>query len=399
MHSVISWSGFMRASFGYVLLSLSTIACSQFSIFDNSSQSLNSTLKERPTTSSNQWLHYIDLPNAQGSTHEFTFAADGSLWITQQLADRIVLVNPATQQIETIDLDPGSKPHGIVSTGSNAWVALEGKSELLLIDAQKNIKKRLTLAQGLDPHGLFLDQQSRLWYTGKTTDVVGWVNVDSGESKIYPLEKGSKPIYVSVSADGTAWFTELEGSKIGRIRNDQVEVAAIPTPNARPIAIKAGPDGSIWFTEEAGRKLGKINAQDLAQPLATSLIEEISVDTAGTLAGLDILSDGTIWFQANGPDQLIRYKNKQFNTFPLGTSNVVQHRITQSPDGKLWSTELKMDRLVYFDPADAKLDLLSCEANPGQSGCSQAEGEASCSWTCGAAQAAEPGKSDTSHQH
>jgi hypothetical protein len=41
------------------------------------------------------------------------------------------------------------------------------------------------------------------------------------------------------------WFTEMVGSRIGRIRQGRITEINLPTPNSRPISIDSAPNGSV----------------------------------------------------------------------------------------------------------------------------------------------------------
>jgi uncharacterized protein (TIGR03437 family) len=55
------------------------------------------------------------------------------------------------------------------------------------------------------------------------------------------------------------WFPELGASKIGRITTAGVVTEyPVPTANSGPYGIAVGPDGTLWFTEENGDKVGDV---------------------------------------------------------------------------------------------------------------------------------------------
>src|SRR5438128_2059168 len=74
----------------------------------------------------------------------------------------------------------------------------------------------------------------------------------------YPLPTGnSQPYGITGGPDGSLWFTEQLGNKIGRITTAGVITEfPIPTSGAYPGDIAAGPDGNLWFTEYYGNKIG-----------------------------------------------------------------------------------------------------------------------------------------------
>src|SRR5438270_5495663 len=71
---------------------------------------------------------------------------------------------------------------------------------------------------------------------------------------------GSGPAGITAGPDGSLWFTENVGNRIGKITPSGVitEYNAGITANSLPDGISAGPDGNLWFTEGFGNRIGKI---------------------------------------------------------------------------------------------------------------------------------------------
>ncbi len=67
----------------------------------------------------------------------------------------------------------------------------------------------------------------------------------------------SRPWDVAVAPDGTVWFTESAGNKVGRLDARGLVEFAVPTPNALPYGIAAA-DGRTYFVEYGTGKVGRI---------------------------------------------------------------------------------------------------------------------------------------------
>lgn len=67
------------------------------------------------------------------------------------------------------------------------------------------------------------------------------------------ISANSQPSKIAAGPDGNMWFTELAGSRVGRITplGAITEFSAGISANSRPYGITAGPDGNVWFTELA----------------------------------------------------------------------------------------------------------------------------------------------------
>src|SRR5262245_3903924 len=77
----------------------------------------------------------------------------------------------------------------------------------------------------------------------------------------FPLPNpGSGPTTIALAADGSLWFTESAGNRIGRMSPDGSGLGefALPKPNSSPRIIALGADGNMWFSEHTGNRMGRI---------------------------------------------------------------------------------------------------------------------------------------------
>src|SRR5471032_1714396 len=68
----------------------------------------------------------------------------------------------------------------------------------------------------------------------------------------FPLPNpNSGPTTVSIAPDGTLWFTESAGSRIGRMAQDGSGLKEFDLPHvgSAPRIITIGSDGNAWFSE------------------------------------------------------------------------------------------------------------------------------------------------------
>ena len=293
----------------------------------------------------------LDIPGKMGSTHEIIAGPEGNMWITQQKQARLVKVQAhgpwSDKKLKLIPMPKNSGPHGIVfDAKGRLWVTLEYIDEIAQIGIDGKITSRFKLPAGSGPHGLGVASDGIIWWTGKTGNVIGRLDVDKNKLDIFELgNRPAKPIYIAPGHDGNMWFTELEGSNIGRITNEgEITLFSLPTENARPIVVFAGPGGLMWFTEERGNAYGTISSTG-------EIIEYPSGVKGGKLAGAVIDADENIWLQFNTPDIIRRIApDKTAKTYNLPTKGAVQHRITVGPGGAIWSTQNATDKIAYIGP-------------------------------------------------
>src|SRR5947208_15683450 len=83
----------------------------------------------------------------------------------------------------------------------------------------------------------------------------------TGSFKEFPLPNpGSGPTTIAVAPDGTLWFTEGAGNRIGRMAQDGSGLREfdLPHPGSAPRIITVGSDGNFWFSEHLGNRMGRI---------------------------------------------------------------------------------------------------------------------------------------------
>lgn len=323
-----------------------------------------------------------------GSTHEITFdpRGDGSFWVTGPGEDMVVRLT-RDGKATYFPMPAGSAPHGIVfDAAGQLWVSLEGAGAVVRLDPRGQIVARHDVslncagcAQKINPHphGLAVGPDGKtLWFTGKATGTVGRITPD-GVIQTFPLATvGSVPIYIEAGPDGNMWVTELVGNAIARVTpQGQVTEFPIPTPNSRPIALVPDPGGrALWFTEEAGNRVGRI---DLGGQITEFPVPKMQNNVI--LAGLAFDGEQNLWVQQYvdqnspdpaGPDHLVKIDRNvllagspgrlgaAFTFYEVPTRQTVMHRIIRGPDGNLWFTELKSNRVGRLNldqtPAQAR---------------------------------------------
>ncbi len=98
-------------------------------------------------------------------------------------------------------------------------------------------------------------------------------------------DPAANPNYITVAADGTAWFTELNANKVGKITPDgKLTEYSLPVGFSRPGAIVVAPDGNIWFAETNNYQVGRMtpSGQLTEFPIA-GIPGSVCVSPSGTI--------------------------------------------------------------------------------------------------------------------
>ena len=106
---------------------------------------------------------------------------------------------------------------------------------------------------------------------------------------------------IAVGPDNNLWFTELNGSKIGKITTSGAitEYTIVNTGTPQPWGIASGPDGNLWFTESGGNKIGKITT-------GGTITEYVLLTTNTHPSGIVTGPDGNLWFTESNLSKIAR---------------------------------------------------------------------------------------------
>jgi streptogramin lyase len=189
---------------------------------------------------------------------------------------------------------------------------------------------------GSGPTTIAIASDGTVWFTESSGNRIGRMNADGRDLVEYALPNSdSSPRIIAIGADGNVWFSEHTGNRIGRItpRGDLVEFA-IPTPDSQPRAIALGADGNIWFGMFAAGKIGRITP--------SGAITEFAIPTPNSgPRALAAGPDGNIWFSEYRASKIGRIApDGTISEFPLPRPNSGPGDITAGADGNMWFVEL-----------------------------------------------------------
>ena len=168
----------------------------------------------------------------------------------------------------------------------------------------------------------------------------------------FPLPVASStPLGIAAGSDGNLWFTEVVGSRFGRVTpagavTDFSTGSGIST-NSRPWGIAPGPDGNVWFSEESGNRVGRI-----VPSLATATEFSAGISPGAGIRGVTGGPDGNVWFTEDGGNRIGRITPTGTVTeFSAGISAGSRPQaIVSGPDGNLWFTEMNGNRIGRITP-------------------------------------------------
>jgi streptogramin lyase len=151
---------------------------------------------------------------------------------------------------------------------------------------------------------------------------------------------------VAIGPDRHVWFTDLLGTRLGRIRPDGTGLVHFTPPTAGVLrGLTAGPDGNLWYAGSGSHRIGRVTP--------AGAITEFPVPTAGANP-YDIAAgpDGNLWFTEYTANKIGRITPAGAITeFPIPTAASGAQGITAGPDGNLWFTQTTANKIGRITPA------------------------------------------------
>ena len=186
---------------------------------------------------------------------------------------------------------------------------------------------------------------AQFWVTGPLPgDAAALTLTISGVTDYALPNSQSGPAGLAVAPDGSVWFSEAAGNRIGHIdANGALREFAVPSPRAMPTGITIGPDGDIWFAEEAGSAIGRLTPEGSFIEFPLPPLSWPAAITAGP--------DAALWFTENGTNQIGRISTGGvLSAYSTPTSASRPLAIVAGPDGNLWFTEAAVNQIGKISP-------------------------------------------------
>ena len=288
-------------------------------------------------------------------------APNGRLWVTNKDASRITLINTNNFSIvQTINLKPGSQPHGITFTpnGSDVYVALEGSGQLLRLNPSTGTIKN-TLNVGPRPRHVGINaNSSKVFVSLFVSPKVPDEDTANPKTTLNGVNYGGEVVVINTNNNS------IDKKIILKHNNTQdAEHSARGIPNyLGPVVIS--PDGnSAWVASKQDNiKRGKLrdNRQLTHDSTVRSISSKINLNNEqeqlfarvdhdnGGVASTSIFSTtGNYLFVALEGSREIAvvdaYSNEEFYRFAVGRA---PQGLALSDDGLTLFTHNFMDRTV-----------------------------------------------------
>jgi len=282
-----------------------------------------------------------NVPTPNSRPHDPALAPDGSLWFTEQMANKLGRLDPTTGQIKEFALKtPDSGPHGLVADrDGNIWFTANFKAYIGKLDPKTGevSEHRIPDSRATDPHTPVFDQSGILWFTVQNANFVGRLDPRSGQIKLQQVPTpDALPYGMAVTQKGVPDFCEFGTNKLASIDPNTLAIAEYTLPQgARPRRLAVAPDDTIYYSDYARGYVGHFD------PSSKQIEEWPSPGGASSHPyGIAVTQDGTVWYAESGlhPNALVRFdpKDKSFSSTPIPSGGGVVRNMAATPAGKIY---------------------------------------------------------------
>jgi virginiamycin B lyase len=223
--------------------------------------------------------------------HSVIPAPDGTVWFTELAVGRIGHLDPTTGTVteyQNTPLPDGRRTtaHTVrVDAAGRVWAS--GGPAISMFDPKYERFEHYDLGGS---YGNVVGQNGDQWFTSFVVEgPIARVTKNGVLSKFYPPTKG-KPQRLQVDADGTVWFTERRGGKIGRFdpKTETFNEYPLPGPEPSPYAIGIDRNHMIWYSSHEQDTLGRLDPRsgevtEYPYPHSEISMREFFLDSQGRM--------------------------------------------------------------------------------------------------------------------
>jgi len=296
-----------------------------------------------------------DVPTPRARPHDPAVGRDGSLWVTEQGANKLGRLDLNTGQFREYPLKtPDSGPHGLVADqDGNIWFTAISKGYVGKLNPETGevTEYRMPDKREVDPHTPVFDQSGILWFTAEESSYIGRLDPKTGDIKLQATPTlHAVPYGIVVNGKGVPFFCEFGTNRLASIDPKSLAIREYPLPEgARPRRLALAPDGTVYYSDYARGYLGHFYP-------ATGRAEEwVSPGGPGSEPyGIAVTPDGMVWYSESGvkPNTLVRFdpKTKTFASRGIPSGGGVVRNMAVAPDGRIYLACSGVNKVAIVTP-------------------------------------------------
>jgi virginiamycin B lyase len=281
------------------------------------------------------------VPTKGAHPHDPAVGADGALWFTEQMANKLGRLDPTTGAFKEFPLKlEDSGPHGLVADREgNIWFTGNFKGYIGKLDPKTGAVTEFKIPdpKGEDPHTAVFDSRGVLWFTLQVANMVGRLNPETGKIDLKHVPTAdSHPYGMAINSKGIPIFCEFATNKMAKIDPETMEITEYVLPEgARPRRMAIDANDRVYFTDFSEGRLGRLDM--------TSGAVKMWASPGGAKSapyGIAITPDGTVWYSESGvkPNTIIQFdpKTEQFARASIPSGGGTVRNMAATSDGRVY---------------------------------------------------------------
>ena len=224
-------------------------------------------------------------------------AADGSVWLTEQGANRLGRWDPKTQQVTEYQDDLRKHTIGIDNKNGVVW----STGGLTRFDPKT--EKFEPIKSVPTSYGISVDKDGNVWFAEMiSTGKIGRVDAKTLEVKKWPLPTvNGKPRRIVLNEkDNTIWFAEFDSGKLGHFdpKTEATQEYQLPGADPSPYALGIDANGFIWYSSERMDVVGRLD------PASGKVTEYPTPRPENSMRDFFLDDKGHMWFGSPPNDRV-----------------------------------------------------------------------------------------------
>ncbi len=242
--------------------------------------------------------------------------------------------------------DPAPGPDG------NIYITVMQGDRIARFDTKTHIFNEWNLPAGAHPHGLLVDKEGRVWYTGNGNGTIGELDPSTGKVTEHRTPSGGSPHTLVIGDTGTIWFTNQSGS-VGRLDRTSGKIAEYKMSGG-PYGLALDKQGNVWVCRMSADRLGRIDAK-------TGQISELFMGAGSRPRHVAAAPDGSLWVTLYGAGKLAHVDPvaaKVIKEYPMPAGpNGGPYAVTVDARGRVFASEIEVDTVAMLDPKTEKFQV------------------------------------------
>ena len=337
--------------------------------------------------------------NAMSQTHDQLLAADGQVYVADNIQDRLYQIDPRTNTV-TVHKIPhrdGDAPGGLLAarlkdfprhdSTSNAhslaqsardghiFITPSAQQRLVEFDPRTRAFTLHDIGGGFYPHTIRIDAQDRVWFTLALSNQIAMFDRATGRFTLHdlptrgvrewltvrfirslfkvmswgvplanwlPVDRQSTgvplPYGIDITPDGSVWFARLHTDEIGRLDPASGAITMITTPFTGPRRLRSDAAGNLWISAFAESAIVRYEPKS---GLFTRFDLPVTPKGSETPYALNVdKRRGIVWVTGNQSDALyaLDIKTQTWRHVPLPRRVAFTRDIEIAEDGTVYTS-------------------------------------------------------------